>query len=223
MSYMPKRVNSEFSKLNKAYIESFEILNGLPFDSQYFPHIVAVALLNNCLEITHAISVLSKFPLDGGLPILLRSLFENTARLMFLARSPEENAQVLEHIGCDELLRQIGKVQSPLESTETTILRKLISERLDVIRCEKIKKVTFKEILNEMKCAKLYPLYQELSAITHGQLFHSLLPILNEQNNVEYDILRPYSDKKRKMFEDLTINFLQLATLNVQRTFKIEI
>jgi len=217
MNDMTKRIKSEFSKLDVTYAESFEILNGLSFDSQYFPHIVAVALLNNCLEIAHAISALSKSSLDGGHPILLRSLFESTARLMFLAKSPEENALILERIGCDELLRQIGKEQSPLESTETIKLRKLISERLEVIRCEKIKKVNFKEILNEIKCASFYPLYQELSAITHGQIIPSLLPILNEQNNVKFDFLKPFSDEKRMIVQELAVTFLQLATLNVQR------
>lgn len=219
MNDMTQHIRYEFSELDITYTKSFEILNGLPFDSQYFPHVAAVALLNNCLEITHAISVLSKSPLDGGHPILLRSLFESTARLMFIARSPEKNAMILEYIGCNELLRQIGKEESPSEPTDIAKLRKLVLESLDAISHEKIKKVTFKDILNETKCEPFYKLYQELSGITHGQIIPSLLPILNEQNSVKFELLRPFSNEKRMEFQELAVIFLQLATLNVQRIF----
>lgn len=46
--YMPEL--SVFSELEATYEEIAHALNGLSYDSIYFPHMVSVALLNNCLE-----------------------------------------------------------------------------------------------------------------------------------------------------------------------------
>jgi len=122
-----------FSKLEAAYVEMANALNSLSYDSKYFPHLVSVSLLNNCLEAALAMVFLSRAPTDGGHPILLRTLFESTARLMFLARSPEYNALILEKIDCTEILRQTGKSQNQGEPEEITAIRMMASERLAVL------------------------------------------------------------------------------------------
>lgn len=218
--YMPEF--SVFSKLEATYEEIAHALNGLSYDSIYFPHIVSVALLNNCLEAALAMVFLSRAPTDGGHPVLLRTLLESTARLMFLARSPEDNALILERIDCTEILRQIGKSANQGEPEETAVIRKIITDRLAVLNAEKIRKVSFKDILAEIKSTSLYPIYQTLSGVTHGQITPLLQQGFVEEPTTgsKFKILRRLPEEKRQGFQEMAIGLLQLARLNMQRIFR---
>lgn len=214
--HIPER--SSFSELEAACAKTITALNGLSYDSTYYPHIVSVALFNNCLETALAIAFLSKAQTDGGYHILLRALFESAARLKFIAKSPENNALVLERIDCKEILRQTGKSPIQGEPRETTELRRMASERDEALDKERIQKVSFKDILAEIKLTPLYPLYQTLSGVTHAQITPLLQQILIEQpNGAKFEMLCRLTEEKRQAFQEITIALLQLAQLNMQR------
>jgi len=207
-----------FTKLEATYIEIASSLNTLSFDQKYFPHLVSIALLNNCLEAALAIVFLSRAPTDGGHIVLLRTLFESTARLMFVARSPEDNALILEKIDCTEILRQIGKFPSKEESEETVKLRSMVSERIVALDLEKIEAVSFKKILEEIEQTSLYSIYGALSGVTHGQISPLLLQMfVDRTNGVKLEFLRRFPEEKRNALQEVAIALLQLAQLNTQR------
>ena len=162
--------------------------------------------------------ILSRGSTDGGHPILLRTLFESTARLMFIAGSPENNALALERIDCEEMLRQTGKSPIQGEATETTEIRNLVCDRLTDLKKENVKRITFKEILMQGKLARQYPIYQQLCGVVHSQITPLLHNLANYQDKVvSFKLLRPYSEERRKALEEAAIAFLQLAELNIHR------
>ena len=207
-----------FLKLEIACVEIVTELNGLAYDSNYYPHLVSVALLNNCIETAFAMVILSRGPTDGGHPILLRTLFESTARLMFIAKSPEDNALALERKDCEEILRQIGKCPTQDEDKETTEIRKMACERVVILDKEKVKSISTKELIMQGKLAPYYPIYQQLSGVVHGQVTPLLQCQIVMQNDVVHlKVMRSYPEEQRLAFQEMATTFLQLAQLNIQR------